>query len=63
MAILKKQNKSLVIRKVRIKMTCSCHPVCPCTCTTLDGFVAPHGELDAKICGDVYWRINDTPIN
>lgn len=60
MGILSKKNRNGIVKKVRIKMLCACHPTCSCTCKSQDGFVAPHGQGDADLCSQINTRNTNT---
>ena len=70
MAILTKKNKNGVVRKVQVKMSCSCNgcrATCICSCSSTAAFVSPHGDVDASWCASAYYdkleRIERNVIN
>ena len=64
MAEIMKKKRNEVIKKVRIKLACSCRANCvnqscdcPCTMDTSPSGTG-HGSLDADICATIYWDWN-----
>lgn len=52
-----KKKKNEVVRKVNLKLTCNCIIACPCTCTSPDGYTAPHVEIEADWCKTKHYNL------
>ena len=63
MGNLFKKKDTEPIKKVKVKLACSCHDyICDCSCiatekTRYDTTTIPYGHIEAAVCAELYYSV------